>query len=235
MVLERGWCPVKQFSNESNVKDDTDDLSVDNPSNTDERDDDSPWLDSQVEKDGNESYQGERLGPLDVGNASSRSDEISLDDRLADAERLAQEFQDKYLRSLAELENFRKRALRERADILRYAGEGLARDILEVADTLELALGRSSSGDLSIADGVKLIADRLSKILESHAIYSKSCKGEMFNPEYLEALATVPTDVQPAGTVIEELRKAYFFKDKLLRAGQVVVAAEMAQPTADNQ
>ena len=172
--------------------------------------------------------------PVSQVEQESIAQESSLQRKLAEAEALAVEYKDKYLRSLAELENYRKRALRERADILRYAGEGLARDILEVVDTLEIAVnqiaGQVESQGETLADGVRLIFEKFSKILEAHSITAKSNKGEAFDPSYQEALASVPTSEYAPGTVIDILRKAYFFKDKLLRPGQVVVATEIVTP-----
>lgn len=137
---------------------------------------------------------------------------------------------DKYLRAVAELENFRKRTMRERADLLRYAGENLARDILEVADNLERALAADSSAQEDFIKGIRLTYDRLLSILEQHGIKGEPAVGKPFDPTKHEALASVPTDGAAAGTVLDEFKKAYFFKDKLLRVAQVVVATASEAP-----
>lgn len=147
----------------------------------------------------------------------------------------AKENFDKYLRAVAELENFKKRAAKERSDLLRYSGESMARDILDVVDNLERALLSSvAEGDSEFRNGVKMILSQFISVLERHGITPQSAFGGMFDPAKHEALASVPTGDKPAGTVIEEYRKAYIFKDKLLRPGQVVVAAALPQPAAES-
>ena len=153
---------------------------------------------------------------------------------------------DKYLRALAEGENIKKRALKERAEVLKYAGEGLARDILEVIDDMENAVGQAgnvsnySKESLdSVITGFKLVFDKFKLILDRHSIKGESAVGQMLDPKRHEALAAVPTADVPPGQIINEFRKPYFFKDKLLRPGQVVVAsappiAASEKPPADS-
>lgn len=175
----------------------------------------------------------------DTGMSSSAAVDLtqvaSTDERLMVAEQKAEEYYDKYLRACAELDNFRKRSIKERADILRYSGEGIARDILEVVDTLELALARGAGDASMVIEGVKLVLDRFVAILDSHSISSKTTKGSQFNPEYQEALATVPSSDYAPGIVIEEFKRPYFYKDKLLRPGQAVVATEVTAVVDENQ
>ncbi|MDD2941695.1 MAG: nucleotide exchange factor GrpE [bacterium] len=136
-----------------------------------------------------------------------------------------QENYNKYLRAVAELENFRKRSIKERAEAAKYAGENIARDLLEVIDTLEIALNQTNTDGTTIIDGVRLVLERFNSILGNHSIRGESALGEMFDPSRHEALATVPGSGAREGEIIEEFKKAYYFKDKLLRPGQVVVAA----------
>ena len=144
----------------------------------------------------------------------------------------AAENYDKYLRAVAELENYKKRALRERADVLRYAGESLARDMLEIADHLQRALAQDMEGVRDdFVKGLQLILDRFQAIMEQHQVRGESSVGTAFDPVKHEALASVPTAEHPVGTVLEEFKRAYYFKDKLLRPAQVVVAKEDEPPT----
>lgn len=143
---------------------------------------------------------------------------------------------DKYLRALAEGENIKKRALKDRADLLKYAGEGLARDIVEIVDDLENAVGQggnvtnySKESLDSVITGFRLLLEKFQSTLQRHGIKGESAVGQMLDPKKHEALATVPTADAPAGQVLNEFRKPYFFKDKLLRPGQVVVAAALPQ------
>jgi molecular chaperone GrpE len=155
------------------------------------------------------------------------STEDVLNEALAKIEAEAKENYDKYLRAVAEMENFKKRAIKERADLIRYAGENLARDLLEVVDNLELACAHKVEGSSEeVTKGISLILDRFKAILDQYQIKSQSCLGQEFDPEKQEAISTQPTNEKKAGTVVEEYRKAYFFKDKLLRPAQVIVAVE---------
>ena len=134
---------------------------------------------------------------------------------------------DKYLRAVAELENFKKRAIRERADVIKYAGEGLIRDLLEVYDSLQLAVSQEHPGsDPEFVKGVEIIFDQLKQIFERHSVTVESALGEDFDPNKHEAMAMVPTAEQPPGSIMEELKPAVFFRDRLLRPAQVVVAKE---------
>lgn len=134
---------------------------------------------------------------------------------------------DKYIRTVADLENVKKRAIKERSDILKYQGESLARDVVDVLDDIERAVGAENTGSLEdFLKGVTLIRDRFLSILEQHSIKPQSGIGKDFDPNIQQALASVPTADHKAGTVIQEYKKAYYYKDKLLRPGQVVVAAE---------
>ena len=151
----------------------------------------------------------------------------AVDSAVEHYKRQSEENHDKYLRALAELDNFKKRSIKERADLIKYSGENLARDILNIVDDLERALNSACGGTSEgFLDGIKLIADNLVSTLKKHQIEGEPSVGKPFDPQKHEAMATVPTaDCEP-GTVIEEIKKLYLFKDKVLRVGQVVVAKE---------
>ena len=160
-------------------------------------------------------------------NNQDRSSEDSGND-LDIIERLTKESEanyDKYLRAVADLENVKKRAIKERSDLIKYAGESLARDLLEVLDHLELALAQKTPGvNEELFKGVSMVRDQFVGIFERHSIKIKSGIGKPFDPEYQEVVANIPSDKHEPGTVIDEFRKAYLFKDRLLRPAQVAVA-----------
>jgi molecular chaperone GrpE len=188
-------------------------------------------------KDSSKEEQQESRDQLDAGldgNAELNlegleAEEPSID--LAAMEEELKQSQDKYLRTAAEMENIKKRFAKERADILRYAGESLARDLLDVVDDLERACNafdqanatQNASSD-ELLKGVKLVKDRFVDVLSRHGVVANDALGEIFDPRHHEALTSVPTEDKASGTILEQFRKAYFFKDKLLRPAQVVVA-----------
>ena len=148
-----------------------------------------------------------------------------VDEELAKLRAEAESNYDKYLRAIAELENYKKRAIRERADLVKYAGEGLARDILDIVDQLQLALKHEPTGSLEeFMKGVAMVHDNLLSILAKHQITGEDSVGKPFDPQKHEAMAMVPTADSEEGLVIEEFKRPYFFRDKLLRVGQVIVS-----------
>lgn len=170
--------------------------------------------------------------PLEVVAGGQESEPI---DELAALRGEVDHFKDKYLRALAELENYKKRVAKERSDLIRYAGEHLAVDMLEVIDTLEIALKQMEGRDEDIVKGVSLIHQQILAAFNKHSISSRVTMGKVFDPSIQAALAQVPTGDYAPGVVMEEFRKPYFFRDKLLRPGQVVVAVEMANDQANDK
>lgn len=140
------------------------------------------------------------------------------------------EFQDKHLRLLAEFDNFRKQKIKERAELLKYQGESIFRDLLEVIDNFERALAHKEAPPEQLREGVELIYKALTEICERWDVKAKSAIGEIFDPEIQNAINRVPSETEPPGTVISELKKAYFYKNKLIREGEVVVAVEPEKP-----
>lgn len=139
---------------------------------------------------------------------------------------------DKYLRALADMENFRKRSIKERSDLLKYQGDKIFLDILEVVDNLELAIAHGDSDPAKFKAGVELIHKRFIDILNKWEVKGESAIGQAFDSARHDAISKVSVDDAPPGTVINELKKAYFYKDKLLRPAEVVVVADRGN--ADN-
>lgn len=145
------------------------------------------------------------------------------------------ELKDKYLRSLAELENYKKRALKERSDLIKYQGEKVLSDMLEIGDNLDLALKHSEADPEKLKSGVALIHKMFMDTLSRWEVRSDSALGKEFDPNKHSALSKVPVDDAKPGTVINELKKAYFYKDKLLRPAHVVVADEKPKANQSEQ
>lgn len=178
-----------------------------------------------------EEVESDDSASVDSQNSESQGTESKTESKKQEAEDQHQspgrdENYDKYLRALADLENVKKRHAKERSDLIRYAGEHLARDLVEVVDNLELALKQKGPAvNDELLKGVEMIYKQFVSILEKHAVSSESAIGKAFDPQKHQAMTSVPTTEFEAGMVMEEYRKAYFFKDRLLRPGQVVVAA----------
>jgi molecular chaperone GrpE len=136
------------------------------------------------------------------------------------------ESQDRFLRQAAELDNFKKRIAREKEEAIRYANEGLIKDLLPILDNLERAVEHAKGGGNGkpLVDGVELVLKEFLETLGKHGVTQISARGEKFDPGKHEAIAQVESEGQEPNTVVEEYHKAYYILDRLLRPALVSVA-----------
>ncbi len=137
-------------------------------------------------------------------------------------ERLRDEH-DRLLRAAADLDNYKKRALREREEIQRFGSEKLVKDLLPVVDDLDRALAAAPPDD-PLADGVRLVRAALEQALAKHGVVAFSALGAKFDPAFHEALLQVPTADEPPGTVVLEHGRGFKLNDRLVRPAMVGVA-----------
>lgn len=149
-----------------------------------------------------------------------------LRQQLEKKESEARENYDRLLRQVAELENFKKRAAREKGEAIRYANENLIRDLLPVLDNLERAVDHARGGGdgTPLVEGVEMVLKSFLDVLNKHGVTQISAKGESFDPEKHEAIAQVESDNYEPNTVVEEHHKGYYLLDRLLRPSLVSVA-----------
>ena len=153
-------------------------------------------------------------------------------DPIAEAKREAAEIKDKLLRTLAEMENLRKRTEREVLDARLYGIAGFARDVLAVADNMHRALETigpelRESGDAKVKaliEGVELTERELLKTLEKNGLKKFSPQGEKFDPNVHQAMYEVPTSELPPGQVAEVIQAGYMIGDRVLRPAMVAVS-----------
>jgi len=179
-------------------------------------------------------------GPYDTDSENSGTGENAAD-FLDEAEQVEQDIEtlrqevednrDKLLRLAAEFENYKKRMERERASILKYAGENVLRELLPTTDNLERALEQASvnSEDFEkkiqgMVEGIDLTRKGLLATLEKFEVYPIESVGKKFDPNEQEAMTMEASDEVPANHVLSEFVKGYRFKDRLLRAAKVVVS-----------
>jgi molecular chaperone GrpE len=151
---------------------------------------------------------------------------------LQEKTREAETAQDRYLRALAELDNSRKRAQREREDYIRFANESLIRELLAALDNFDRALqaARSSGESPAFVGGMELIHRELLRVLEKFGVTTFTSVGQPFNPEFHEAVARVAATEQAAMTVVEETRRGYLLNGRVLRPAMVTVAVPPEEP-----
>jgi molecular chaperone GrpE len=133
---------------------------------------------------------------------------------------------DRFVRQVAELENFKKRATREKDEAVRFANESLVRDLLPVIDNLERAVAHAQGGGNGkpLVEGVEMVLKGILDVLAKHGVAQISAVGQPFDPEKHEAMAQVESENHAPNTVIEEHHKGYLLKDRLLRPALVTVA-----------
>jgi molecular chaperone GrpE len=153
-------------------------------------------------------------------------------DAPADPAALAAELKDRLLRTLAEMENLRKRTAREVTDARLYGASAFARDMLGVADNMRRALdavspelrGSVEPGVKALIDGVELTERELIKALEKNGVRQFSPRGEKFDPNVHQAMFEVPNPTVPAGSVVEVVAPGYMMGDRVLRPAMVGVS-----------
>lgn len=154
------------------------------------------------------------------------SQEVTLEDQIANLQAELEKEKSQYLYLMADFENFRKRTLKEKADLLKYGGESAMRDLLPVVDDFERAVeAMGKSDDLAaLKEGVSLIYNKFVKYLEQNKVTPIDSTGKDFDDNLHEAITTFPApDESMRGKVIDTTIKGYMIDDKVLRHAKVVV------------
>jgi molecular chaperone GrpE len=151
-------------------------------------------------------------------------DDIML--KLHEKEREAAENYDKYVRAVADLENYRKRAAREKADSIKYGNENLIKDILPLVDSMDRALQHADDYGYSEAfkKGLQLLQGQLQGCLEKHGVRQIECVNKAFDPHIHEAVLQVDSGNHKKDQVVQELEKGYLLHERLLRPAKVSVS-----------
>jgi molecular chaperone GrpE len=163
---------------------------------------------------------------LDAGTPDQLKVDQDLPAKLLEKEKEAEENYEKYLRSIAELENHKKFAAKERADLIRYNNENIIRDILPILDSLDRALDLAgTSKDVNaFMDGVRMIQEQLLNRLEKYGVRKIEAAGREFDPNLHEALLQVESDKHEDNHVVTEFEKGYLLNDRLLKPAKVSVS-----------
>ena len=182
--------------------------------------------------------EGDTAGPTDEGKVAALVEALSKE---------SAEYKDKLLRTLAEMENLRRRTEREIADTRLYGISAFARDVIAVADNMQRALGaldaelreKADAGTKALLDGVELTERELLKVLEKHGVKKFEPLGEKFDPNLHQAMYEIPDPSQPAGTVAQVVQPGYMIGERVLRPALVAVTkggpkAAAEPPANDN-
>ncbi|MGH7817712.1 MAG: nucleotide exchange factor GrpE [Candidatus Binatia bacterium] len=179
------------------------------------------------EETGENQLGAESTSVDNVDNPDALAAELAnLRQQLAAKEQEAKDNYDRYVRQIAEAENFKKRNARERDDAIRFANEILLKDLLPVIDNLERAIAHGAGGENGkpMVEGVEMVLKGFLDALSKFGVSQIVAVGQPFDPTKHEAIAQVVSDAHEPNAVVEELHKGYMFRDRLLRAALVSVA-----------
>lgn len=145
-------------------------------------------------------------------------------DKNSELENELAKVKDELIRATADFENIKKRLEREKADALKFANEGFARDLLPVIDALEIAANINGSEEIvAIKDGINLTIEQFKKCFEKYGIKEISTDGE-FDPQVHNAINYIESADLPSGAIAQVYQKGYMYNDRVLRPSMVVIA-----------
>jgi molecular chaperone GrpE len=154
--------------------------------------------------------------------------------KIAELEKQVKEWQDKLLRKAAEFENYKRRTENDQFNLINYAAESFIIKLLPVVDDFERSMEHIDDIDnnKAVKQGIKLVYEKLLKLLNEHGVKKMQTKGEPFSVDYHDALMQRKDDSVPPHTVLEEVESGYLYRDKVIRHAKVIVSEESSD---DNQ
>ncbi len=187
--------------------------------------------DLTLEVEGTTKQEIESTSELKTQKSKKKKEEIEkeiqeLKIKLEEKEKEAKENYDRMLRLAADLENYKKRALKEKEDWRKFANEDLIKAILPFVDNLERAVNHAEKVEDAnvLIEGVRLTLQQLHQTLNKFGVSPVESVGKPFDPTIHEAMVVIETDQHEPNQVLEEFQKGYFLNDRLLRPATVSVA-----------
>lgn len=158
------------------------------------------------------------------GENKGENDNEAVEAKLKEADQKIAELKDKYLRAVAEFDNYKKRTLKEKAELLLNGSEKTVCAILPILDDFERALANSTEDAKAMKDGMQIIFNKFTKTLESLGVKKIETEGKDFDVDYHEAVAMVPgMGDDKKGKVIDCVQSGYQLNDKVIRHAKVAV------------
>lgn len=171
------------------------------------------------------SNQAEETSPKKSKKDKHSEKEIALQQEIEIIKAELEESKDKYLRLFAEFDNFKKRSVKERFELMKTAAHETISAMLPVLDDFDRAKKSAENGSETFSEGVQLVYQKLYNILEHKGLKSMESTGENFDPEWHEAITDIPAPSEDMkGKVIDTIEKGYILNDKIIRYAKVVVA-----------
>jgi len=150
------------------------------------------------------------------------------DSKIAELEMKVQDLQDKLLRKVAEFQNYKRRTENDQFNLINYAAESFIIKVLPIVDDFQRSMDHIDDLEKSksVKDGIKLLYEKLQKLLQEQGVKKMQTKGEPFNVDYHDALMQKKDDSVPSHTVLEEIEPGYIYRDKVIRHAKVIVSED---------
>jgi molecular chaperone GrpE len=157
-------------------------------------------------------------------NASGATAPNATTEITLELEKKLKEAEQKHVYLYAEFENFKKRALREQQETIKFGWKNVAANLLEVLDNFERALTFAKpDGDPDLVTGLKMVSQQFKSVLEKQGVTEIQTADQAFNPELHEAVGQIPSE-KPAGIIVQEQQKGYTLHGRLLRPSRVLIS-----------
>lgn len=155
--------------------------------------------------------------------------------KIAELEKQVKEWNDKFLRKAAEFENYKRRTENDQFNLINYAAESFIIKLLPVVDDFERSMEHIDDIDnnKAVKEGIKLVYEKLLRLLNEHGVKKMQTKGEPFNVDFHNALMQRKDTSVPPHTVLEEVESGYLYRDKVIRHAKVIVSEESS--SVDNE
>ncbi len=187
-------------------------------------------IDKETESSTNANVSDQSQNESENGSkkeSESGNEEPTEPTELDKANKKIAELEDKYLRQVAEFDNFRRRVMKEKAELILNGGEKVLTSLLPVVDDLERAQQHMANATdvKALKEGIDLIIDKFNKLLKSQGVKEIETKGKDFDVNYHEAITMIPSENdEQKGKIVDCVSKGYTLNDKVIRYAKVVVA-----------
>ena len=160
---------------------------------------------------------------------SKQETSSKMDETETEAEPTVEVLKDQLLRAMAEVQNTKKRAEKEKADISKFSISGFAKDVLRIRDNLQLALKSDVQDAGAIVEGIKLTMSEMDNILGSYGIKIIDSMGKPFDPNFHQAMVEIETEESEPGIVVQVMQEGFMIYDRLLRPALVGVSRKVSK------
>jgi molecular chaperone GrpE len=183
----------------------------------------------------NEDEKKEKEGEDNNGEIETKTAEKNDENDITELNEKIKKLEDTLLRKVAEFENFKRRTENDQLNLLKYSAESFILKILPVYDDLSRSVNHIEESDTdSFRQGLKLVYDKFTKVLDEQGVKKLDVKGKEFDVEYHEALMQQPSNEAPSNTVLDEVESGYIYKDKVIRHAKVIVSQALHESDEEN-